>query len=126
MRTDHGKNVLNMSGTIKCPKCATSLESKTLETIPVDQCPTCHGIWFDEQELQSVLTRSHDLSSGLHGRSRDPSLDQKRGACPRDKSGMLRAFSTTDERIVLDMCLDCHGLWLDGGELDRLIRAMNR
>jgi len=115
-----------MSDIIECPKCANSLESKTLETIPVDQCPTCQGIWFDEQELQSVLTRSHELRRGLHGRNRDPSLDQKRGACPRDKSALLRAFSATDEHIVLDMCPECHGLWLDGGELDQLIKAMNR
>jgi len=115
-----------MSNTIACPKCGTSLAATTLETIPVDQCPTCHGIWFDEQELQSALTKSHDLRKEVHGRSGDPSLDQKRGACPRDKSGLLRAFSATDDRIILDMCPDCHGLWLDGGELDRLIKAMNR
>lgn len=115
-----------MPGTIDCPKCGTALESKTLGTIPVDQCPSCQGIWFDEKELQSVLTRSHDLHRGLHRSTGEPSLNQKRGTCPRDKSGMLRAFSSTGERVVLDMCPDCHGLWLDGGELDRLIKAMNR
>jgi uncharacterized protein len=115
-----------MSDALACPKCATSLESKTLETIPVDQCPTCQGIWFDEEELQAVLTRSHDFRRELHRSAGESSLNQKRGRCPRDKSQMLRAFSATGERVVLDMCPDCHGLWLDGGELDRLIKAMNR
>jgi len=115
-----------MSDTIECPKCATRLESKTLETVPVDQCPTCQGIWFDEEELQAVLKKSHNLRRGLHENTGERNLNQKRGTCPRDKSKMLRAFSSTGERVVLDMCPDCHGLWLDGGELDRLIKAMNR
>lgn len=114
-----------MSDTIECPKCAVLLQSKILETIPVDQCPTCQGIWFDEQELQAVLTNSHDLRGRKHGSSPDPSLNQKHGTCPRDSSDMLRAFSTTDARVVLDVCPNCGGLWLDGGELDRLIQAMN-
>jgi len=113
-----------MSSTIKCPKCANSLEPTNLESIPVDQCPSCRGIWFDEKELQSVLTKSHDFGRKLGREQPNPRLNQKPGRCPRDQSRMLRAFSSTDERVVLDMCPDCHGLWLDGGELHRLIKAI--
>lgn len=115
-----------MPSSIECPKCVKPLTPRTLETVPVDQCAKCHGIWFDEKELQAVLTRSHDLRGGLRTGQTNPGLNQKPGVCPRDRKAMLRAFSAAAEKVVLDMCPECHGLWLDGGELDKLIRAMNK
>ena len=115
-----------MSSPIECPKCGSPLTPRTIETVSVDQCTQCQGIWFDEKELEAVLTRSHNLRRGLRTDHTNPGLNQKRGTCPRDRTAMLRAFSAADEKVVLDMCPECHGLWLDGGELHRLIQAINR
>ena len=41
--------------------------------------------------------------------------------CPRDKSDMI---VVEHERIELDYCLRCSGVWLDSGELELLISVL--
>lgn len=38
-----------------CPSCARHLAPVELEGVPVDRCVDRHGVWFDADELQSVL-----------------------------------------------------------------------
>ncbi|MCB1126125.1 MAG: zf-TFIIB domain-containing protein, partial [Verrucomicrobiae bacterium] len=41
---------------MRCPKCNTrELVATRVRGIEVDQCPACHGIWFDESELAALL-----------------------------------------------------------------------
>ena len=40
---------------MNCPSCRQPLDAQTFagnygKTIPLDLCPTCHGIWFDRHE----------------------------------------------------------------------------
>ena len=37
--------------------------------------------------------------------------------CPSDRSPMKKEIA---HMIVIDKCPECHGVWLDGGELDKL------
>lgn len=38
----------------RCPKCGLRLETRKMETIVVEQCRACHGLWLDEGELQAI------------------------------------------------------------------------
>lgn len=49
--------------------------------------------------------------------------DDKRGQCPRDNAQLLRVYSSIDRSVVLDACADCHGIWLDSGEFEKLFAA---
>ena len=40
-----------------CPQCQASMRTVALADIPLDRCDS-HGIWFDGDELQRVLTAS--------------------------------------------------------------------
>ena len=42
---------------INCPKCSseTLVETLALGNIPLDVCPGCSGIWFDKNELETLL-----------------------------------------------------------------------
>ena len=44
---------------MKCPKCGADLRHEDMHGIQVDQCPECHGIWFDQGETEQLLAR-HD------------------------------------------------------------------
>lgn len=37
--------------------------------------------------------------------------------CPLDQTAMIKEVA---HMVVLDRCPSCHGVWLDGGELDKL------
>jgi uncharacterized protein len=41
---------------MRCPKCGTPLNSHTLHDVSVDECPSCHGVWLDAGELESLAT----------------------------------------------------------------------
>tara|TARA_B110000503_G_scaffold63002_1_gene99648 strand:- start:8951 stop:9169 length:219 start_codon:yes stop_codon:yes gene_type:complete len=43
--------------------------------------------------------------------------DENIRQCPLDASPMKKEIA---HMIVIDKCPKCHGVWLDGGELDKL------
>jgi hypothetical protein len=42
---------------MKCPKCGHDMEETTLENILVDTCTFCKGVYFDREEIESLLMR---------------------------------------------------------------------
>lgn len=107
-----------------CPKCESeTLAEFKVETVRVDRCSSCNGIWFDALELSQLLSEdAKQVTSLTQGGSRSP-LDGKRGRCPHDGSELLRIFSAVDRSVIVDACADCHGIWLDGGEFEKLFGA---
>ncbi len=44
---------------MKCPKCGHDMKEETLESVSVDRCTHCEGVYFDAGELDQVLLK-HD------------------------------------------------------------------
>ncbi len=110
---------------MQCPKCpASTLVSTAVQEIVVDRCENCGGIWFDDQELVQVLHESRYRLGALRGRTAPEGLNQKRSRCPRDGTQLLRVASALGYTVVLDSCPQCRGVWLDGGELDTLLKTV--
>lgn len=108
---------------MKCPKCAMStLKPKTINAIEVDTCPECHGIWFDNHELEHLLDLAPKALKPLMKGKESEAANARHGKCPRDASELLRVASAHDSTLILDTCVDCKGVWLDGGELRRLVK----
>jgi uncharacterized protein len=40
---------------IKCPRCGTPLAERQFQTVKLDACPKCKGVWFDAGELEMVM-----------------------------------------------------------------------
>lgn len=112
---------------LSCPKCRTSTLSEfaVQETI-VDRCPSCDGIWFDAHELTQLLAEDARQVAALRRGSVKQEIAGKKGFCPRDGSELLRVYSAIDNSVVLDACAECRGIWLDGGEFQKLFAASCR
>jgi Zn-finger nucleic acid-binding protein len=109
---------------MKCPKCKTEdLAEFAVESVAVDRCPSCNGIWFDRQELSELLAEDARRVAALTRGSPNEEAEGMKGQCPRDASQLLRVYSSIDRSVVLDACADCHGIWLDGGEFKKLFAA---
>lgn len=109
---------------MKCPKCRTvELETTQVRGIEVDRCLECGGIWFDDRELETLLEVSRRELRRLQSGSLDEGWNRKRGKCPRDHSDLLRVCSPRDASLIIDVCVECNGVWLDGGELGRVLAA---
>ncbi|MFY9233175.1 MAG: zf-TFIIB domain-containing protein [Fimbriimonadaceae bacterium] len=39
---------------MNCPKCQTMMRERERETVVMDICPTCEGIWLDKGELEKL------------------------------------------------------------------------
>lgn len=106
-----------------CPHCEHTM--KEVRYVPekdleVDYCEGCEGMWLDggeigmardmaeAQEVRKLrLYRSlYDLRRSIRGQPRE---------CPKCQ-GKVEAIQL-DERVTLDMCGGCHGIWFDHGEI---------
>jgi uncharacterized protein len=108
-----------------CPRDKTSLTEQRYEAhVQVDACGTCGGMWLDDGELEAIQEsreRDHrrDLDAmpdlvGAVGAHAEP------GACPKCGAVMESREYAHCSRIVVDVCPEGHGIWLDGGELRAL------
>jgi hypothetical protein len=59
---DEGSHSLD----IKCPKCDGTLVETDFESIKIDVCDKCSGVWLDAGELTHVATK--DQESGWFGK----------------------------------------------------------
>jgi len=108
-----------------CPECEIPLGSIQAGEVELDSCETCHGIWFDHNELQRLGSRSSgDLSEvqGLLARELKPIENRKR-KCPSCSSPMS---VRQKHGVELDMCQRCAGIWLDGGELEVVLKVLEQ
>ena len=48
-----------------CPKCGTKLHEEVMESVTVDICPACHGIWLDDGELEKLTESKAGLLRSL-------------------------------------------------------------
>ena len=87
----------------------------------IDECLLCRGIWFDEEEL-SHFDNVTELVI-LEHRCIPGSVTQNVPLrCPKciDGTVMEKVESQEDQRVVMDLCPSCRGVWLDGGELNAI------
>ena len=97
------------------------------EKIELDYCTRCRGVWFDAGELELLLG-----SAGLGGHEAfleavmksAASVSEKKRRCPICNIKMNKAFVDKEAKTVVDICPEGHGIWFDGGELERLLSEL--
>jgi Zn-finger nucleic acid-binding protein len=106
---------------MKCPHCQHSLTKATYLNLEVDQCTHCKGIWLDPQELDSLEDTKLDadeLKGTLKLTDKETQL-----LCPHCQE-KLKRFEYRFEDFDLDFCPQEHGWWLDAGEAEKIVNAM--
>lgn len=94
------------------------------DDVEAQQCPECEGHWLEGAALRQLESTVNVTL--FEWRKLPPEELQLRDvACPRcrPKRVMKKVRSERDRHVLLDVCEQCHGVWLDGGEL-RAIQEM--
>lgn len=110
---------------LTCPACTKELTPyrDDLTTLEIDSCFYCHGLWFDYNELRRFFS-----APKLYNKFRLPQYNFKvkikdepeQRICPRCDGNQV--LSQADlSGVVVDECPQCKGIWLDSGEITRLI-----
>ena len=114
-----------------CPECGTNMESVNVgnrKRFFIEQCVRCHGLFFDLNELQALLDDAvaptfevnFPLLFSLQNESPVPRRKVTYVPCPDCGKLMNRFGFGQRSGVVVDRCRD-HGVWLEGGELHRLM-----
>lgn len=108
---------------MQCPKCEQELQHQLFGEVEVDQCLGCHGVWLDLGELPVLRQQKNTKYSQDSGET--VIHDVVSAPCPRcgGEGHMTRIHDLKRPEIVLDTCPVCYGIWLDGGELDKLTES---
>ncbi len=118
-----------------CPECSTEMQTITaLQTITVgfekkieiEKCPNCEGLFFDNQELQNLVSTLKEypvetvlkIDSAKDNVKSITSTDYK---CPICEEKMQKANFESTSGVTFDYCLG-HGVYLNKGELTAIIR----
>jgi Zn-finger nucleic acid-binding protein len=115
----------------KCPVCNKPMESISLKEIPdftIERCPVCMGLFFDPDELNLLLDSSVDnvysinLQKIWEMNQMQVKIPERSAAyvkCPVCNGLMNRVNFGVRSGVVIDKCV--HGVWLDSGELRKLL-----
>ncbi|OFV80915.1 MAG: hypothetical protein A2Y78_13565 [Acidobacteria bacterium RBG_13_68_16] len=106
-----------------CPICREPLIVAERQSIELDVCPWCHGLWFDVGELELLagkLGRSLELGETAF---EPTATEEKARRCPRCDRAMDKVLVGVSGRLMLDRCA-AHGFWFDHGELGALMRQL--
>jgi Zn-finger nucleic acid-binding protein len=114
---------------MNCPHCKTaSFFTKEYETVEIDQCKECQGIWLDHNEITQIVTNlatdfseietKKTVSSAFSGIPKGEF--KKERLCPKCSSAMCPINYTVDSGVIIDRCPNDHGVWLDFFELEQV------
>lgn len=112
---------------MKCPRCQnTDLAEASFESVSVERCPGCHGLWLEDLELETLISRRPKRliqDDRAHARSYGDDGGKQRLNCPRCKGTYLIKLNCRHRPgTIVDSCTVCYGTWLDAGELTKLTR----
>lgn len=109
---------------MKCPVCNTDLTHLKRSGVPMEFCPSCHGMWLTRQELAELEDEAFDFGDNEKG-----SLMLDTGAtalkCPQCAKP-LKSFQYRLYDLAMDFCEDGHGFWLTADEDKRVLELMKK
>ena len=113
---------------MKCSLCSIDLEPVDLgQATPLmaDKCPSCGGTWLERSKVSRLG------ESARADRPQGAALSPTAAAhgilsCPSCAVSLDPLCLIDVEKLVVDRCPECAGLWLDVGELSVLAAAIKR
>jgi uncharacterized protein len=113
-----------------CPVCNINIQTVILNQTQLDNCPKCKGLWFDKDELGEVIDFLKVSGSSDTGWLNDTTssyfehqvnLEKSDTSCPKCNTELSRYNYAGSKDIIIDSCPKGCGIWLDGGELKKIL-----
>ena len=107
---------------VRCPKCRdVELEAPEGRASRLARCPSCDGTWFPKDEAR--LGAVGELLSADSTIRPGGDQDRRTGLCPEGHGILIRALVEVEDPFYLERCAECHGIWFDKGEWNRLAQS---
>lgn len=110
---------------VKCPRCGDALVIVECGGVSIDRCQGCGGTYLDESELKKVGSGENAATDNLKALPGAKAVDVEAPVlCVRCSRTMERANFSYSSGIFVDFCNVCGSIWLDNGELEKVIEFM--
>jgi Zn-finger nucleic acid-binding protein len=111
----------------RCVKCGQAMVAKMVEDVEIDYCPGCRGLWLDKDEINQLAAKTGQALGELRalvqeGGEGQVSPEHRDRPCPACGGKMTVVLLRS---ISLEHCLQCDGIFLDRGELDRAMEEFS-
>jgi uncharacterized protein len=108
---------------MECPVCQESMVIIEYDSIELDYCVSCMGIWFDSGEIELLFEKAgisipSEALQFVNATSDGRELSRP---CPLCRKAM-RKVSPPESDVVIDECPEKEGLWFDAGEISETVR----
>jgi uncharacterized protein len=115
---------------MECPRCKNSsgMESMVVESIELDRCPKCLGMWFDGGEFKELKEKAGQGKAAevsvidaadIQGKKFAPTKESI--CCPRCNQAMNEFNFMYSSGVFVDQCELCEGIWFDEGEFKKIL-----
>lgn len=109
-----------------CPRCNLPMSTEEHGDIVMEHCGRCGGWWMDPEDLKAIVDTIRLTVEGPAVRAGVDLTDVcEDAACPRCGVPLEPFNYAGDSGVILDKCRQCGGLWLDGGDLERVLGVVS-
>ena len=111
---------------MNCSNCQNELNPIDFRGIVINECPNCHGRWFDRDELQKAKDNTDEDLCWLDFDPFDKkerhfnNIPDEGGVCPKCSEKMIK-LAYANSGVVIEKCEQCRGVWLQDGEFRKII-----
>jgi Zn-finger nucleic acid-binding protein len=114
---------------MECPIDGTTLETHKVHSVNVEECVRCRGLWFQKGELRKAKDETDPdlqwLDFDLWSDQESFVADWSSRMCPQCGKNMA-TISYGATGVTIDYCAEGHGIWLDKGEFQAIIEALDK
>jgi Zn-finger nucleic acid-binding protein len=120
--------VLVMDPTLhSCPVCSAALANASIDSHEVLYCNNCHGMLLEMEKFLPLLTVLREFRYWSRSSQSPRDFDASRVLrCPLCNREMDEHPYGGGGNVAVDSCESCSVLWLDRGELSRIVAAPDR
>ncbi|MCU1461103.1 MAG: hypothetical protein JWO37_1178 [Acidimicrobiales bacterium] len=112
---------------MNCPGCGHALEVTQLDHVAVHDCVNCGGVWFERDELHRAEANADRwigwIDVEVFGAAATTTRRSGRrcAVCGEEMATLEYPHS----EVQIEACASDHGMWLDKGEFDRIVKALD-
>ena len=106
---------------MNCPACNEPMIVLEHDAVEIDYCCACRGVWLDHAELALLFDDPLEAMVFLNALTPDNTTKENPRQCPICRTKMDKVATPEKVAMLLDRCPRGHGIWLDDGELGRVL-----
>jgi Zn-finger nucleic acid-binding protein len=120
-----GVALLDEASPYPCPICNKPLVSAIVNNVRIFSCPKCRGNLIEQSKMLPIIRQSKSLDTINEDLQYPPEKSEltRTVTCPSCQKMMAVYPYGGPGNIIIQGCEQCRLIWLDFGELSRIIRS---